>query len=88
MTERLKTSTIYKANSKVIGIDSEAHAEYIADFEANHKASTEIVTDYLIAETTAISNVEYPVFESAVTLWSAVDCKETNSSYELYLLES
>ena len=53
MTERLKTSTIYKANSKVIGIDSEAHAEYIADFEANHKASTEIVTDYLIAETTA-----------------------------------
>jgi len=84
----LYKTTIFRDTTDVIGIDVAQNDADKSDFETNYKASTVLVDEVIIAETTFLTELTYAAFKSKVALWSDVKRIENAKKYILHILSS
>lgn len=78
---------LFTNTTNVVGAPASNTAD-LADFETN-KASTYLISEITVAETSATVEKNYAQFKALIVspiLWADVKRIETNNTYELYLL--
>ena len=85
----LYQTTIYRDTSNVYGIDKTQNDLDKANFEANYKASTYLISELQLSETTLLVVKTYTQFKTLIVspiLWTDVKRTEDVEHYDIYLM--
>ena len=87
MANYIYNTYLFKAGASVIDEDPD-NATNLADFETNHKAAAQDVSDIIIQELTFDTFESYTTFESYINgdiTWADVKYIDRPDRYELYI---